>query len=91
MGRPRGSSCQGGGSRGGPGREVVTLRCCGLSEVKGRMDGKEGRGMKGGRREHQRRKGKLPTEKCNLGRQGGGGWRQPGQAGGRKGKLGYHA
>lgn len=36
----------GAGSRGGPGREVVTLRCCGLSEGKGGMEGKSEEGMK---------------------------------------------
>lgn len=67
MGRPGGSSCQGVEAEGGPGREVVTLRCCGLSEGKDGMDGKEGGG--------DGRKGKgtpkeerdAPTEKWNLG------------------------
>lgn len=39
-----GGPAKGVGAEGAPGKEVVTLRCCGLSEGKGGLDGKEGRG-----------------------------------------------
>lgn len=59
------------------------------------MDGKEGRGdgrkVKGTPKEERdaaHREVKLGL--ISLGRQGGGGCRQPGQAGGRKGKWAYH-
>lgn len=39
-----GAPAQGVEAEGGPWREVGTPRCCGLSEGKGGMEGKEGRG-----------------------------------------------
>lgn len=86
----------GAGSRGGPGRDGVTLRCCGLSEGKVGWRERREEGMEEGEGSPRGGKGLCPLRTelrlVSLGRQGrgGGGWRQPGQAGGRKGKLGYH-